>query len=69
MKLVATEQGLCIPKEYLGEAQEFEVVQEQDKIIITGIKKSVSIWDLGEEPVDCDLEDGAVNHDRYLYDK
>lgn len=68
MKLTATEQGLLIPKELLGENQEFEIIQEQGKLIITVISEtSYSIWDLGSNPVDCDVKDGAINHDRYLY--
>ncbi len=67
MKLTATEQGLLIPKELLGENQEFEIVREQGKIIITSIKKTSSIWDLGTNPVECDVKDGAINHDLYLY--
>ncbi|MEH2027341.1 hypothetical protein [Nostoc sp.] len=35
MKLTATEEGLLIPKELLGESQEFEIIQENGKIIIT----------------------------------
>ncbi|WP_026794266.1 MULTISPECIES: hypothetical protein [Planktothrix] len=67
MRLIATKQGLLIPKEMLGKNQEFEIIQEQEKIIITSIKKESSIWDLGSNPVECDLKDGAVNHDYYLY--
>ncbi|MEL0590619.1 MAG: hypothetical protein U1V55_12680 [Planktothrix rubescens PR222] len=67
MRLTATEQGLLIPKEMLGKNQEFEISQEQEKIIITSIKKESSIWDLGSNPVECDVKDGAVNHDHYLY--
>jgi len=67
MKLTATEQGLLIPKELLGENEEFEIIQEQGKIIITSIKKISSIWDLGSNPVECDVIDGAVKHDDYLY--
>ena len=67
MKLTATEQGLLIPKEMLGKDQEFDIIQEQEKIIITSIKKESSIWDLGSNPVECDVKDGAVNHDHYLY--
>ncbi len=69
MKLTATEQGLLIPKELLGDSQEFEIIQENGKIIITSIKKTYSIWDLGKNPVECDVEDGAVNHDCYLYNQ
>lgn len=53
----------------LGNAQDFEIVQEGEKIIITGIKKTSSIWDLGSNPVECDVTDGAVNHDKYLYNQ
>ena len=67
MRLIATEQGLLIPKEMLGKDQEFDIIQEQEKIIITSIKKESSIWDLGSNPVECDVKDGAVNHDHYLY--
>jgi hypothetical protein len=67
MKLTATEQGLLIPKELLGGNEEFEIIQEQEKIIIISIKKISSIWDLGSNPVECDVKDGAINHDYYLY--
>lgn len=69
MKLTATDGGLLIPKELLGEFQEFEIIQEQEKLIIIRIKKTPSIWSLGENPVECDVKDGAINHDRYLYGK
>ena len=67
MKLTVTEQGLLIPKELLGENQEFEIIQEEGKLIIVSIKKTSSIWDLGSNPVECDVKDGAINHDYYLY--
>lgn len=41
MKLIATELGLLIPKELLGESQESEIIQKQGKIIITNIKKNI----------------------------
>ncbi|MEB3885944.1 hypothetical protein [Lyngbya sp. CCY1209] len=69
MKLTATEQGLLIPKGLLGENQEFEILQEEDKIIITAVPKTSSIGDLGSNPVECDVEDGAIDHDRHLYDQ
>jgi hypothetical protein len=67
MKITATKQGLLIPKELLGDNQEFEIIQEQGKFIITSIEKTSSVWDLGKNPVECDVKDGAINHDRYLY--
>ena len=38
MKLKVTEQGVCIPKELLGDSQEIEVTKEDEKIIITVVK-------------------------------
>jgi len=61
MKLTVTEKGLLIPKEILGEDKEFEILQEDGKIIISSIKQTSSIWDLGKNPVECDVKDGAVN--------
>ena len=44
--------GLRIDSEYLQDS----ISSSQD-----------SIWDLGTEPVECDVADGAINHDHYLY--
>lgn len=68
MKLKVTEKGVLIPKELLGNSQEVEIIQQDDQIIITTIKKKqMSIWDLGKNPVDCDVNDVGINHDKYLY--
>jgi virulence-associated protein VagC len=67
MKLKVTEEGVLIPKELLGDSQEVEVIQEEEKIIITTGQKTSSIWDLGQNPVECDVNDVAINHDTYLY--
>ena len=69
MKLKVTEEGVLIPKSLLGESQEVEVIKEQERIIITMRQKIPSIWDLGSKPVECDVTDGAVKHDAYLYEK
>lgn len=69
MKLKVTEKGVLIPKQLLGESEEVDVVQEEGKITITTTEKTPSIWDLGTNPVECDVKDGAINHDAYLYDK
>jgi virulence-associated protein VagC len=67
VKIKVTDQGVLIPKELLGDSQEVEVIQEAEKIIITTQKKTLSIWDLGQNPVECDVTDAAKNHDKYLY--
>lgn len=57
MKLKVTEAGVLIPKEFLGELEEVELIQEQDKITIAVVKSSSSIWQLGRNPVECDVTD------------
>lgn len=69
MKLKVTAAGVLIPKELLGELEEVELTQEQGKIIIATVKSSPSIWQLGTNPVECQVTDMGVNHDAYLYDK
>ncbi|MGM3304994.1 hypothetical protein ACSQ6I_03240 [Anabaena sp. WFMT] len=34
--------------------------------VITSIQQTSSIWNLGSNPVECDVKDGATNHDHYL---
>ena len=67
MKLKVTDEGVLIPKSLLGESQEVEIIKERKRIIITMKHKKTSIWDLGSKPVECDVTDGAVKHDAYLY--
>jgi len=67
MKLKVTDQGVLIPKELLGNSLEVEVSKQEEKLIITIINKPTSIWDLGANPVESDITDGAINHDKYLY--
>jgi hypothetical protein len=67
MKLKVTATGVLIPKELLGELEEVELTQEPGKIILTTAQPSPSIWQLGTNPVECDVDDLAVNHDTYLY--
>jgi virulence-associated protein VagC len=67
VKLKVTEQGVLIPKELLGNSLEVEISKQEEKIIITIINNPNSIWDLGVNPVENDITDGAINHDKYLY--
>lgn len=45
MKLKVTEEGVLIPKELLGDSQEVEVIQEEEKIIMK-IKKDKKVKSL-----------------------
>jgi len=67
MKIKVTEQGLVIPKEWLKGIDEVEIRQENNMIIVIATSQQDSIWDLGKNPVSCDIKDGSVNHDHYLY--
>ena len=42
MKLKVTEQGVLIPKELLGDSQEVEVIQEEEKLVMK-IKKDKKV--------------------------
>ena len=54
-------------QEPLERKKEFSFILNHEEIVITDIKKVSSIWDLGHNPVECDVTDGAINHDHYLY--
>jgi hypothetical protein len=66
MKVRATEQGLTIPKEWLGDGQEFEVHRENDQIIVSLLPESEPIWQLGSQPIALGITDASENHDIYL---
>ncbi|MEG3436817.1 hypothetical protein V0288_06760 [Pannus brasiliensis CCIBt3594] len=67
MKLQVTDRGLLIPKELLGKSHEVELSFQGDRIIITPTGDTPSIWDLGKNPVECDVTGAASDPDRYLY--
>ena len=69
MKLNITEQGVLIPKAFFGESEEAELSLEAGQIIITPISKQTSIWDLGNNPVESDVINGGIHHDRYIYEQ
>lgn len=68
MKLKVTEEGVLIPKKLLGNSEEVEITQQKNQIIITKINNSnMSIWDMGKNPVECDITDASINDDKYIY--
>lgn len=67
MKAKVTEQGVLVPKALLGAADEVEIYEDNGHIVVAPLPH-YSIWDLGKNPIDLDLTDASVNHDRYLYD-
>jgi virulence-associated protein VagC len=67
MKAKVTKQGLLIPKEFLPGIQEVEIRQQQGTILIVPIVREDPILGLGQNSVNCDVQDAAENHDKYLY--
>lgn len=67
MTAKVTEQGLQIPKSWLGDAEEVEVRRENGTIIIeTRAASNDSIFELGREPVAAEVDDASTRHDFYL---
>ena len=60
------EDGVLVPRHMLPEADEVEIREENGRVIVE-TKKRLSIWDLGSDPVDDEVTDASVNHDRYIY--
>ena len=68
MKIKVTDEGLLIPKAMLPGVNEVDIRKEHHSIIITPTQADGDpILQLGTSPVDDDITDGAINHDRYLY--
>ncbi|WP_458650270.1 hypothetical protein [Sivoneniella epilithica] len=67
MKIRVSKQGALIPIELLNGAEELEIQQQGDRIILLPIFKTDPILDLGSNPINCDASDASENHDQYLY--
>lgn len=82
IKVKVTKEGLLIPREVtdraLGEgSEEVEIFEEPGRLLISSAtaKPSVGradgeedpILSMGDDPVDDEVTDASVNHDRYLY--
>ena len=67
MRAKVTEQGVTVPKEWLGEAEEVELRKEAGRILVLPVHKEDPILALGEDPVECGAPDASEAHDRYLY--
>lgn len=57
MKKKVTEQGLLIPKQLLDDVEEVEIRKEQNIILVVPITPVDPIYELGTQPVVCDVED------------
>ena len=72
MKVKVGEQGVTVPRQMLGDAEEVEIRDEDGRIVIEPVRKDDQededpIVGLGKDPVSCKANDASVNHDQYLY--
>jgi hypothetical protein len=64
-----TNEGLLIPKELLGSADEVQILEEPGRIIVILEPDNDPIWNLGKNPIKLGITDAAENLDKYLYGK
>ncbi len=69
MKTEVTEQGVNIPKHLLGGAKEIEIRQENNRIVIIPLSEEDPILRFGKNPVEDEVTDVSIDHDKYIYEK
>ncbi|HXU38463.1 MAG TPA: hypothetical protein VN937_19055 [Blastocatellia bacterium] len=67
MRTEVTEQGLFIPKRFLEGVKEVEIRKENGMVLIVPAPSDDPILQLGQDPIDDDVTDASVEHDRYIY--
>lgn len=67
MRIVVTEQGVLIPKNWLPNVLEVDIQKDEDVILVKPSPVRDPIQGLGTDPVECGSADGSEHHDRYLY--
>lgn len=69
MRTEVTDQGLLIPKRFLEGIKEVEIRKENGLILIVPLPANDPIFQLGQDPIDDDVTDASVEHDRYIYQR
>lgn len=69
MRTEIDDQGLLIPKTFLEGFKEVEIRKENGMILIVPLPPKDPILQLGQDPVEDDLTDASVEHDRYIYQR
>jgi hypothetical protein len=69
MRTEVTDQGLLIPKRFLEGIKEVEIRKENGMILIVPLPPKDPILQLGQDPIDDDVTDASVEHDRYIYQR
>jgi len=62
-----TSEGLLLPKELLGSADEVQILEEPGRIVVILQPDNDPIWNLGKNPIKLGITDASVNLDKYLY--
>jgi virulence-associated protein VagC len=69
MRTEVTEQGLFIPKQFLEGIKEVEIRKENGMVLIVPAPSEDPILQLGQDPIDDDVTNASVEHDRYIYQR
>ena len=69
MRTEVTDQGLLIPKKFLEGMKEVEIRKENGNILIVPLPSKDPILQLGQDPIDDDVTDASLEHDRYIYQR
>lgn len=67
IKISVTAQGVLIPRQLLEGIEEVELKKENGVITLVPTVQNDPIWNLGKDPIECDVSDASEQHDKYLY--
>ena len=67
IKISVTAQGVLIPRQLVEGIEEVELKKENGVITLVPTVQNDSIWNLGKDPIECDISDASEQHDKYLY--
>lgn len=67
MKVKVTKRGVLIPKQLLEGVDEVEIRESDGMLLVIPVRDEDPIFQLGMNPIEDDITDASVNHDRYIY--
>ena len=66
IKISVTAQGVLIPRQLLEGIEEVTIKKEDGVIVIVPTVQNDPLWNLGKDPIECDVSDASEQHDKYL---
>lgn len=66
MILDITDKGAVIPKKLLAHYQQIEIKRRKNYLIIRPVIND-SLNNFGKHPVELEINDDSINHDKYIY--